>query len=677
MKKALICFLVLFLIGGASAAYPYIKDNTLVSGDGERLRGPTFWVFGTSALKDKLIWSQNETAWKIAKDNGFNTIRLACGYWPENPTYPLNLDNFTTLLDWYVAKAEEMDMYVIIDFHAKPGAYNMTNGRAFWNRFAPRYADSEHVIYELTNEPVAWRAPQYTDANLRDFEELWHICDDAAPNVPIIVLSFAVIDNTNPSARQVADRMQGIDWTKTAVGFHSYWNSTSASILNLKTGYPVINTEFMRNDIPTEPNLILPIDGYAYHSTLMEVFGISWVQWDLLSRANEAPRIDALIADLRAHDLYWVDNQSSPSVCGNGITESGEQCDDGNLVNGDGCSSNCQTEVPVPPQTYHDADKNYDYKINFTEIDLFIGVWKNRGVSLSDLIGAIRIWSNGECYNEERCDIIVPECPNGGCDSGETCANCPQDCGPCACVESWSCTNWSACADHLKTRSCTDLNSCGTTNTKPVESQSCEVIPSETDDEVLWLKFENDFKDSSSNSYSVSCVNSNCPEFVSGYSGQAVKFDRATNDGLSISSMPNLIDKTISFWANFDSLETYSMIYSDSASDYAGFLQDGTLRINWDNSTDGNEVTTVPSYAGVAGIWHHYIIVYDLDGNNLEIRFYRDNELIHTTTRSTGLAARSFSTIGIRGTLNTFPGVIDEVKIWDRALNQSEIQVLG
>ncbi len=31
-------------------------------------------------------------------------------------------------------------------------------------------------------------------------------------------------------------------------------------------------------------------------------------------------------------------------VCGNGLVESGEQCDDGNTVNGDGCSSTCQKE---------------------------------------------------------------------------------------------------------------------------------------------------------------------------------------------------------------------------------------------------------------------------------------------------------------------------------------------
>lgn len=34
-----------------------------------------------------------------------------------------------------------------------------------------------------------------------------------------------------------------------------------------------------------------------------------------------------------------------PPCCGDGHTDAGEQCDDGNTVDGDGCSSTCQTEV--------------------------------------------------------------------------------------------------------------------------------------------------------------------------------------------------------------------------------------------------------------------------------------------------------------------------------------------
>ena len=54
-------------------------------------------------------------------------------------------------------------------------------------------------------------------------------------------------------------------------------------------------------------------------------------------------------------ELYnYVPSVPAPIVCGNGIVESGEECDDGNKVNGDGCSSSCQIETIN--QTCTDSD---------------------------------------------------------------------------------------------------------------------------------------------------------------------------------------------------------------------------------------------------------------------------------------------------------------------------------
>jgi fibro-slime domain-containing protein len=49
-----------------------------------------------------------------------------------------------------------------------------------------------------------------------------------------------------------------------------------------------------------------------------------------------------------AINSYDFGNQRDPqeSVCGNQVKDDGEQCDDGNTVNGDGCSSTCQLETP-------------------------------------------------------------------------------------------------------------------------------------------------------------------------------------------------------------------------------------------------------------------------------------------------------------------------------------------
>lgn len=45
-------------------------------------------------------------------------------------------------------------------------------------------------------------------------------------------------------------------------------------------------------------------------------------------------------------DFYVVEIEVAPPICGDGITQLGEECDDMNTVNGDGCENDC-TETPV------------------------------------------------------------------------------------------------------------------------------------------------------------------------------------------------------------------------------------------------------------------------------------------------------------------------------------------
>lgn len=49
------------------------------------------------------------------------------------------------------------------------------------------------------------------------------------------------------------------------------------------------------------------------------------------------------LVDVAAFQIAFT--SEAPPVCGNGKLETGEECDDGNNVNGDGCNASCQTEV--------------------------------------------------------------------------------------------------------------------------------------------------------------------------------------------------------------------------------------------------------------------------------------------------------------------------------------------
>ena len=63
---------------------------------------------------------------------------------------------------------------------------------------------------------------------------------------------------------------------------------------------------------------------------------------DLLTLVGQ--RADCLAAAVFVQSAIFC----PASVCGNGMQEASEQCDDGNLVDGDGCSSHCTVESPAP-----------------------------------------------------------------------------------------------------------------------------------------------------------------------------------------------------------------------------------------------------------------------------------------------------------------------------------------
>ncbi|WP_434427149.1 DUF4215 domain-containing protein [Nannocystis pusilla] len=73
-------------------------------------------------------------------------------------------------------------------------------------------------------------------------------------------------------------------------------------------------------------------------------------------------------------DNYLLDIQLDPVICGDGAVGAGEQCDDGNAVNGDGCSDACKVEAATgeiePNNTNVQADAT---GIVSTGNSLFVG----------------------------------------------------------------------------------------------------------------------------------------------------------------------------------------------------------------------------------------------------------------------------------------------------------------
>lgn len=61
--------------------------------------------------------------------------------------------------------------------------------------------------------------------------------------------------------------------------------------------------------------------------------------------------VDSYVAAY-GNDFALDDLSLADPNCGNGILDAGEECDDGNNVDGDGCAADCTIEQDVPATTY-------------------------------------------------------------------------------------------------------------------------------------------------------------------------------------------------------------------------------------------------------------------------------------------------------------------------------------
>lgn len=190
------------------------------------------------------------------------------------------------------------------------------------------------------------------------------------------------------------------------------------------------------------------------------------------------------------------------SLCGNNILEQGEWCDDGNNVNGDGCSALCVLEF-CGDMICNNYETMFNCPCDCGNCPI------------------IEFCGDGICNNDETCSTCPEDCGECECeeDCSEYCFSCPiecdlnEDCGDgiiqegeecddgnfknfdgCSktcnveqekektvknnnyidyCEPNWKCSAWSGCSEGTMTRKCFDENKCSYVYNKPIETNSC------------------------------------------------------------------------------------------------------------------------------------------------------------------------------------------------------------
>lgn len=81
------------------------------------------------------------------------------------------------------------------------------------------------------------------------------------------------------------------------------------------------------------------------------------------------------------------------------------------------------------------------------------------------------------CGGDDTENATGDPCPQGICGSGGSGSGGGGQGGAGSCVEAWSCTPWvTNGSDNNGTRTCADLNNCGTTENKPAESAALPAL---------------------------------------------------------------------------------------------------------------------------------------------------------------------------------------------------------
>jgi len=306
----------------------------------------------------------------------------------------------------------------------------------------------------------------------------------------------------------------------------------------------------------------------------------------------------------------------------------------------------------------------------------------------------------GLCQPEGFCSFAATDCPSGqrfGDNSGPTSGQCvetagttgggepsPQGSGSEAAGEDTGLADTAATLESTSTDSAED-DTIGTES-----SGGPEVDP----DLVLWLRLEDavapPYVDSSTYGNDGTCLPENCPVAVQGRVGAAASFD-GVDDHIAVPDSPSFETPqgfTLALWTRLDGLpESQAALLTKPVGGnafntwelYFGVYQDALplLQLSMGDG-DGADLTAATQGPFVVGEWFHVAGRWD----GAEMTLFVDGRAV-ATQANTAYAIDSHPIYvgadddNVDGVEAFYPGSIDDVRVYRRALDDTEIQALA
>jgi len=272
-----------------------IRNGTVMSDRGALLRGATMELDAPGAWTSNFTIDPNH--WKQVHDLKLNVVRFDIKLKDANGGAQ-TISNQLPYIDQAVNLAAQNGIYIsLMSTVNQPGTYDLQELTSFWAVVADRYKDRTHVLYELTNEPVAWYPHDYSSQNISDLKSVYHLMRSKAPNTHIVLWDFANLDDAQSTISKIT-QMSGVTYSNESVGFHYYYASPDA-ITTIKNNYPVFMTEVSPGP-PTTDDI--------NHLNKMEELGISWIS---LEGKGDFNRLQTVLSQMHSSGYDWSNEELS------------------------------------------------------------------------------------------------------------------------------------------------------------------------------------------------------------------------------------------------------------------------------------------------------------------------------------------------------------------------------